>query len=130
MTTSIDRLAETLYYMLDMSDDAAKSALREYISQLETLEDTDIDEDAISNDDAEFLLQAVKAARAAGDLGMDELVAVEEAAADYQVAKDNAIDLRYARDTAIRRALAAGASKSSIARAAGVTPQLICRMSR
>lgn len=129
MTTSIDRLAETLHYMLDMSDDAAKSALREYIRQLEDLEDTDIDEDAISNDDAEFLLQAVKSARAAGDLGMDELVAVEEATADYQAAKDNAIDLRHVRDTAIRRALAAGASKSSIARAAGVTPQLICRMS-
>lgn len=130
MTTSIDRLAEALYYMLDMSDDAAKSTLREYIFQLETLKDMDIDEDAISNDDAEFLLQAVKSARAAGDLGMNELVAVEEAAADYQAAKDNAIDLRHVRDTAVRRALAAGASKSSIARAAGVTPQLISRMSQ
>ena len=130
MATSLDRLAETLHYMFDMSDDAAKNILRKYTTQLESMKGADIDEDAISGDDAEHLLEAVKVAHRSGNLGADELLAVKAAAVDYQIATDNAIDLRKVRDTAIRRALAAGAGKSGVARAAGVTPQLISKMSR
>lgn len=130
MATSIDRLVETMHCMFDMSDAAARNILRKYITQLESMKGADIDEDAISGDDAEHLMKAVNSARRSGELGADELLAVKAAAVDYRVATDNAIDLRKVRDTAIRRALAAGASKSGVARAAGVTPQLISKMSR
>ncbi|OFP66500.1 hypothetical protein HMPREF2978_04785 [Corynebacterium sp. HMSC074C01] len=128
--TTIDNLTETLHYMLDMDEDAAEDALRTYITQIEELEGRDIDEDEISEDDADFLIGAVKSARAAGDLGARQLAAVEEAATAYQDAADTADALRQERDKAIRAALAAGASKASVARAAGVSPQAISKMSR
>lgn len=128
--TTINNLAETLHYMLDMDEDAAEDALRTYVAQIEELEGREIDEDEISEDDAEFLIGAVKSARAAGDLGERELAALEEAAAAYQDAADTAEALRQERDTAIRAAIAAGASKATVARAAGVSPQAISKMSR
>lgn len=128
--TTIDNLTETLHYMLDMDEDAAEDALRTYITQIEELEGRNIDEDEISEDDADFLIGAVKSARAAGDLGTRQLAAVEEAATAYQHAADTADALRQERDKAIRAALAAGASKATVARAAGVSPQAISKMSR
>lgn len=126
--TTINRLAETLHYMLDMDEDAAEDVLRIYITQIEELEGRDIDEDAISEDDADFLIGAVKSARAAGDLGSRQLAAVEEAATAYQDAADTADALRQERDTAIRAAIAAGASQATVARAAGVSKQAISKM--
>lgn len=126
--TDIHRLAETLHYMLDMDTDAAEDALRTYISQLEELEGRDIDEDELNEDDADFLIGAVKSARNAGDLGQKQLAALEEAAADYQDAADTADTLRGERDKAIRAAIAAGASQASVARAAGVSKQAISKM--
>ena len=128
--TTINNLAETLHYMLDMDTDAAADVLRTYITQIEELDDRDIDEDAISEADADFLIGAVKSARAAGDLGELQLADVEEAAFAYQHAADTAEALRQERDKAIRAAIAAGASKASVARAANVSPQAISKMSR
>ena len=126
--TDIHRLAETLHYMLDMSTHAAEDALRTYITQIEELEDREIDEDEIAGEDADFLIGAVKSARNAGDLGNKELAALEEAAANYQHAADTAESLRQERDKAIRAAIAAGASKASVARAAGISPQAVGKM--
>lgn len=126
--TTIDHLAETLHYMLDMDEDAAEDVLRIYITQIEELEGRDIDEDAISEDDADFLIGAVKSARAAGDLGSRQLAAVEDAATAYQDAAETADALRQERDTAIRAAIAAGASQATVARAAGVSKQAISKM--
>lgn len=128
--TTINNLAETLHYMLDMDEDAAEDVLRTYITQIEELEDRDIDEDAISEADADFLIGAVKSARAAGDLGELQLADVEEAAFAYQHAADTAEALRQERDKAIRAAIAAGASKATVARAAGVSPQAISKMAQ
>ena len=126
--TTIDNLAETLHYMLDMDTTAAEGALRTYITQIEELENREIDEDEITEEDADFLIGAVKSARNAGDLGNKELAALEEAATDYQHAADNADTLRQERDKAIRAAIAAGASKASVARAAGISPQAVGKM--
>ena len=97
--TTIDNLAETLHYMLDMDTDAAEDTLRTYITQIEELEDRSIDEDEINEEDADFLIGAVKSARNAGDLGNKD-----------------------------RAAIAAGASKASVARAAGISAQAVGKM--
>lgn len=126
--TTIDNLAETLHYMLDMSTDAAEDALRTYITQIQELEDRSIDEDEITEEDADFLIGAVKSARNAGDLGNKELAGLEEAAANYQNAADTADTLRGERDKAIYAAIAAGASKAAVARAAGISAQAVGKM--
>jgi hypothetical protein len=128
--TDIHRLADTLHYMLDMDTDAAVDTLRTYIEQVEDIDGRSIDEDAICEQDADFLIGAVKSARAAGDLGRSEMEHVEDCAAEYQDAADTAESLRQQRDRAIRAALAAGASASHVARAAGITRQAISKMSR
>lgn len=128
--TDIHRLGDTLHYMLDMDTDAAVDTLRTYIGQIEDIDGRSIDEDAICEQDADFLIGAVKSARAAGDLGQSELEYVEDCAAEYQDAADTAESLRQVRDTAIRAALAAGASASHVARAAGVSRQAISKMGR
>ena len=126
--TTIDNLAETLHYMLDMDTTAAEDALRTYITQIEELEGRSIDEDEITEEDADFLIGAVKSARSAGDLGSRQLATLEEAAADYQHAADTADALRSERDKAIRAAIAAGASKAAVARAAGISAQAVGKM--
>nr|DAP49555.1 MAG TPA: hypothetical protein [Caudoviricetes sp.] len=126
--TDIHRLGDTLHYMLDMDTDAAVDALREYIGQMEDIDAREIDEDAICEQDADFLIGAVKSARAAGDLGHREMEHVEDCAAEYQDAADTAESLRQERDRAIRAALAAGASASHVARAAGITRQAVAKM--
>lgn len=128
--TGIHRLGDTLHYMLDMDTDAAVDALREYIGQMEDIDAREIDEDAICEQDADFLIGAVKSARAAGDLGQKEIFALEDAASEYQYAADNAESLRQVRDTAIRAALAAGATQAQVARAAGISRQAISKMGR
>lgn len=128
--TDIHRLGDTLHYMLDMDTDAAVDTLREYITQMEDIDDREIDEDAICEQDADFLIGAVKSARAAGDLGQKELFALEDAASEYQYAVDIAEGLRQERDRAIRAALAAGTTQSQVARAAGVSRQAISKMGR
>lgn len=128
--TDIHRLADTLHYMLDMDTDAAVDTLRTYIGQIEGTDGRDIDEDAICEQDADFLIGAVKSARAAGDLGRSEIEYVGEWAAYYQDAVDKAESLRQERDRAIKAALAAGASATQVARAAGITRQAVAKMSR
>lgn len=126
--TDIHRLGDTLHYMLDMDTDAAVDTLRTYIEQVEDIDGRNIDEDAICEKDADFLIGAVKSARAAGDLGRSEMEHVEDCAAEYQDAADTAESLRQERDRAIKVALAAGASASHVARAAGITRQAVAKM--
>lgn len=126
--TDIHRLGDTLHYMLDMDTDAAVDTLRTYIEQVEDIDGRSIDEDTICEQDADFLIGAVKSARAAGDLGRSELEHVEDCAVEYQDAADTAESLRQERDRAIRAALAAGASASHVARAAGITRQAVAKM--
>lgn len=128
--TDIYRLSDVLHYMLDIDADAAVDVLRGYIDQAERVDCRWINEDSICEKDADFLIGAVKAARAAGDLGQSELEYVEECAAEYQDAADTAECLRQDRDRAIRDALAAGASPAQVARAAGITRQAVAKMTR
>lgn len=120
---SVDELASGLVIGLDMDETSAYDTLRAYIKQIEELESRTIDEDAISEDDAEFLIGAIRAAHRSGELGIRELDAVAEAAQDYQDALDTAETMRQLRDKAIRAAVKAGASQTAAARAAGLTRQ-------
>lgn len=128
--TDVDRLAETLHHMLDMDEDAARGVLREYIRQIEELDGRDLDEDALSEEDAEFLIKAVKSARLAGDLGQRELAELEDIASEWRDAHDMAEALRDQRDRAICAALDAGAAAGTVARAAGVSRSLVVRIGK
>lgn len=128
--TTIDRLAESLHHMLDMDQSAAEETLRNYLQQVEQIDERTIDEDDIDEDDADFLIGAVKAARRAGDLGELELLTLEETAERYRAVLDNADAARAERDACIRKALHAGASQAAVARAAGVSRQAISKMVR
>ena len=127
-TTDINRLADTLHYMFDMDTSAARDILRDYITQLEQADDSTIDEDEISRDDADFLIESVKSARVSGDIAGNKLAEVEEAAADYRGMQEEADTLRELRDKAITTAVAAGASKADVARAAGISKQSVAKV--
>lgn len=127
-TTDINRLADTLHYMFDMDTSAARDILRDYISQLEQADNSTIDEDEISRDDADFLIESVKSARVSGDIAGNKLAEVEEAAADYRGMQEEADTLRELRDKAITTAVAAGASKADVARAAGISKQSVAKV--
>jgi len=116
--------------MLDMDTAAAAEVLRGYLQQVERMDGRAIDEDAISSEDADFLIGTVKAARRAGDLGGRELADLEGAATRYRDASSAADDYRTERDRCIRRALAVGASKSAVARAAGISIQAVSKVAR
>lgn len=128
--TTLNRLAETLHHMLDMETAAAEETLRGYLQQIERTDGRTIDEDDIDENDADFLIGAVKAARRAGDLGGRALSDLEETAARYRAVLDNADAARAERDICIRKALHAGASQAAVARAAGLSRQAISKMAR
>lgn len=129
-STDITALADTLHYLYDMDTAAARDILRDYIEQLENYEGRPIDEDEISRDDADFLIESVKSARTAGDLGSGQFAALEESARLYQRVAASADDLRSERDKAIMAALAAGASKAAVARATGISRQAVDKIVR
>lgn len=112
--TTINTLATTMHHMLDLSEDSAASALRTYISQIEQEDGRTIDEDQISDTDAEFLIGAVKAGRDAGDLGTTEIAALE----DHMRYQD---EWETQRDRLIRDARAAGASVKDLTGATGLS---------
>ncbi len=104
------------------------SILVEHSTQMEESDGRPIDEDEISRDDADFFIECVKSARTAGDIAGNKLAEVEEAAADYRGMQEEADTLRELRDKAITAAVAAGASKAEVARAAGISKQSVAKV--
>lgn len=127
-STDIAALATTLHYLYDMDIPVARDILRTYIDQLRQYEGRPIDEDTISRDDADFLISSIKAARSAGELGEVEMAALATAGAAYRDAQDTAEYLRIRRDSAINAAVACGASKADVARAAGISKQAVAKI--
>lgn len=132
MTTprAFDDLADYLAIKLDIAPEAAASALETYIEQIETLEGRQIDRDALSEDDADFLVGAVRAAQRAGDLGARELARVEDLHAECERLQDMASAAISERDTAIRAALGAGARVTDLVSITGLSRERIRQIRR
>ncbi|AWB84765.1 hypothetical protein [Corynebacterium liangguodongii] len=120
MTTMHD-LALRTAGALGITDDAAHAALETYRDQIEALEGRTIDPDDISDDDAGFLTDAVRAAQRSGDLGARETAALEEAAADFARASDDLETARQVRDAAILTAARAGVRPKDIIEITGLS---------
>ena len=129
-TTDIGALADTLHYLYGMNVTTARDILRDYIDQMKKYAGRPIDEDNISRDDADFLIESIKSARDAGELCKGELSEVEKYAADYRGMQEEADIMRELRDKAINAAVACGASKADVARAAGISKQAIAKIVR
>lgn len=129
-TTTLRALSETLHYLYGMDIDIARATLRNHIELCEKNIGKSIDEDSITRKDADFLISSIKTARAAGELCESEMAKLATASAAYVDAQDSADELRARRDSAINAAVAAGASKSAVARVAGISKQAVGKIVR
>lgn len=123
--TDIQTLAIRAAAKLDLTDEAAEDALEIYISQIEALESREIDRDDISDDDAAFLMESMVQAQRAGDLGRQQLAALEELMPDVRAAQDTLETMEQQRNKAIKAALFAGARVKDVAAASGLSRQRV-----
>ena len=79
----INTLANRISAKLGITLDAATSAAEEYLTQIEALEQRNIDREDIPEDDATFTEEAVYRAQRAGDMGHREEALLDEALASY-----------------------------------------------
>lgn len=96
----------------DMTPAAARDAAETYLAQIEKEDGKDIDRDAISSDDVEFVIGCVAAS--VDDVSATPIDRVADAASRIE-------DAHAARDAAVRAAATAGVPITQIAEAAGVT---------
>lgn len=129
-TTTLRELADTLHYLWGMDIDIARATLRNHIDVCAKHTGKSIDEDNIARADADFLISSIKTARAAGELCEIEMAELATATAAYQDVQATADALRTRRDNAINAAVSAGASKSAVARVAGISKQAIAKIVR
>ncbi|WKD60937.1 hypothetical protein CCICO_04500 [Corynebacterium ciconiae DSM 44920] len=111
-----------------MDEHAAAESVENYISQIEKTDSTTIDRDDISDDDRDFLIEAVKNAHESGDMARRELELVEDLSREVEQAEDTLKAARWQRDKAIRDAFAAGARGTDIIAASGLTSTQVYRL--
>ena len=128
--TTIHDLALRTAGALGITDEAAGTALDTYRRQIESLESRIIDPDDISDDDAGFLTDAVRAAQRSGDLGERELAGLEDTVAQRTRAADDLVTAEQRRDTAIRAALGAGARVKDVMTVTGLSRARIDQIRR
>lgn len=118
-TQNILELARTAAGRYDMDVQAAEDAMRIYISQIEKLEGRELDEDAIADDDAEFLLGCLEAVQDTpqGDQRLNDVIDAAQALADHDQQREHLISTR---DIAVCKAADAGVPRQAIADAAGL----------
>src|SRR5699024_3503861 len=102
-------LTERAAHAAGIAERAASDILDTYITQIEQTDRRTIDRDQISDDDADFLTEAIRQAQRAGDLGTRQLAALEEQTQRVQDAHDHLADEVGERDLMICTALAHGA---------------------
>lgn len=119
--TTIDQLAAKVAGALGIDDKAAADAAETYTSQIEALESREIDRDDISDNDADFILEACRQAQRAGDLGERELAALEDHAERVGHAQDTLLAESAERDRAIIAAIQAGARIKDVMDVTGLT---------
>lgn len=128
MTHTIDTLAGIAAHTHSMDTHAAEEILATYLHQIEEVDQRTIDPDHISDDDAEFLLEAVAQAHRAGDLGAQQLAHLEEVATQVVDAEDTLKALQSQRDKLILEAVGAGARMVDVAQAAELSRGHIYRV--
>ena len=121
MTTTAHDLATRISARHGVDGDFAADVVETYISQVEEIDGREIDRDAITEDDADFIIGAFASAQRAGDFGTRELDDVADAARASDEAEAAAHDAMVARDRAIRHALARGARVVDVMAASGVS---------
>lgn len=128
--TTLEALATTVGYLFDVDSATAHELASSYFTQLKASQRRVLDAACIFKEDADAIIESIKTDRATGTLTTAELTAVANATLSYQQAMAHADDLRDKRDAAINAAVAAGATKASVARAAGVSKQAIAKILR
>lgn len=120
MTTDFE-LAQRLATDLDITEDAARSAVEEFISQCETLDGIPYDRDGLTEEQAEFVYGSVKAWLGTdmnADAALQEVDRITQQLQKTQTEMDFISNLR---DQAVVRALNAGATVVDTATAAGLS---------
>lgn len=128
--TTLEALSTTVGYLFDVDSATAHDLASSYFTQLKASQRRVMDADCIFKEDADSIIESIKTDRATGTLTTAELTAVANATLSYRQAMAHADDLRDKRDAAINAAVAAGATKASVARAAGVSKQAIAKILR
>ena len=114
-------VAVAIHHKHGVTTDFAAETVETYITQIEEIDVREIDRDAITEDDADFIIAAFASAQRAGDFGTRELNNVVYAARSVEDADRVLLDAQATRDRAIRNALARGARVVDVMAAAGVT---------
>lgn len=120
-TRPLGELVTELAASEDMSGAVVMATLLEQIGQRYVLNRREIDEEAICDTDAASLMAEFRVIRKGGSLGLDELGAVDDAAAGFKRAKEDYLRAREVRNSAIVEAVRAGADRKAVASAGGVT---------
>ena len=128
MTTTYDDLTITLATDTGITTTAIETALDTYIEQIEQLEGRDIDRDDITDEDEEFLTEAIRAAIHNGEMGGQEVEQLSDIAAQYRDAEDALAEARADLDRAIIAATNAGARQVDIAQITGLSVATIRRI--
>ena len=121
MTTTAHTLATRISARHGVDTAFAAEAVETYIAQIEDVDGREIDRDAITEDDADFIIAAFASAQRAGDFGTRELDDVADATRASDDAESAAHTAMVARDRAIRHALARGARVVDVMSASGVS---------
>lgn len=128
MTTTYDDLTITLAADTGITTTAIETALDTYIEQIEQLEGRDIDRDDITDEDEEFLTEAIRAAIHNGEMGGQEVEQLSDIAAQHRDAEDALAEARADLDRAIITATNAGARQVDIAQITGLSVATIRRI--
>lgn len=123
-------IATTIHHKHGVDTVFAAEAVETYIAQIEEIDGREIDRDAITEDDADFIMSAFASAQRAGDFGTRELDDVADTARASDDAESAAHDAMAARDRAIRHALAHGARVVDVMAASGVSRARIDQIRR
>ncbi|MBP2333276.1 hypothetical protein [Corynebacterium freneyi] len=119
--TTAHAIAVAIHHKHGVDTVFAAEAVETYITQIESVDGREIDRDAITEDDADFITGAFASAQRAGDFGTRELDDVANAADAVAAAKTALEDAEHTRNQAVKRALAHGARVVDVTAAAGVT---------
>ena len=123
-------LTERAAQVAGITERAARHILDDYITQIEEIDNRTIDRDAITSEDADYLVEAIRQAQRAGDLGARQLAALEEQTQRVQDAHDHLADEVSERDLMIRAALAHGARVKDIMAVTGLSRQRLNQITR
>lgn len=130
MTTTAHDLATRISARHGIDTDFAAEAIETYITQIEETDGREIDRDAITEDDANFIITAFASAQRAGDFGTRELDDVADASRASDKAEAAAHAAMIDRHRAIRHALARGARVVDVMAASGASRSRIDQIRR